>query len=124
MYKQTNNYGLICFSTGQFQCQIICLSYESIYSYIHLLEKELTKRNIMCADILIDQLLITGNNKNRFLSIKFSSGKFILSTATNINADTIYRQFTMDYLKSRTNILRNSVLSPKQITMIEHGCVL
>ena len=122
MQSEMNKYELICYSTGQYQGQVICLSYESIHSYIHSIENELIKKNIYKANILIDQLLITGNNKNRFLSIEFDNGNFLYSTAVNINADTIYRQFTTNHLKNRSDILKNSILTPQQIALIRKGC--
>lgn len=123
MSNEINKFELICYSTGQYQGQVICLSYESIHSYIHIIENELLKKNIHRANILIDQLLITGNNKNRFLSIEFDNGNLLFSTAININADDIYRQFTISHLKKRKDILTNSILTPQQISLIERGCI-
>lgn len=124
MQSKPSDFKLICFSNGYFQSQIICLSYESIYSYSHIIEQELQKQNIGNAKILIDQLLITGNTNNRFISIEFVDGNLIFPTAVPIKADSIYHQFTTDYLKKRKDILKNSILSSYQIALIEKGYVL
>lgn len=122
--NNNNNYETFYYSTGDYRCQILCLSYASIYSFIDEIQNELKEKQIKNARILIDQLLITGNNKNRFLSVDFNNGKLSFSTASNVLGDSIYRQFTASYLKKDNEYLKNSILSSNQKKLIERGCII
>jgi hypothetical protein len=75
-------------------------------------------------NILIDQLLITGNNNNRFLSLNIKNGSFDFSTASNVEADFLYHQLTSSELKKNRPLLDNSILSSKQKSLIRSGCVV
>lgn len=72
---------------------IICLSYNSLLTYIHEIENNL-KENIEIKCILIDQLLITGNTSNRFVKCNVLQGK--------LNLDTVKRVKCSDYVKKET----------------------
>ena len=47
----------------------ICLKYQSIYDYLPIIQK-----NISNGLVLIDCLLITGDNENRFIKLSISNG--------------------------------------------------
>lgn len=119
-----NNFKMFYLTSGQFSCQILCLSYKSIYSYVDIMQAELKKQNIVNANILIDQLLITGNSKNRFLSIRINNGNICFNDATNITPDIIHRQFTSSFLQKQQNYLNSSILTRREISMLKKGCVL
>ena len=107
-----------------YDCMVICLSYESIFSYIDALQKAISNNGVKDGTILIDQLLISGNGKNRFLTIKYSNGSFDLTSAQNIEADIKYRQITSCELKNNESLLENSILSNSQISLIKKGHVI
>jgi hypothetical protein len=92
--------------------------------YLEVLQTELQSKGILDGDILIDQLMITGNNKNRFLSLRMSDGIIDLSSARNVNVEQLYHQLTSSELRENAPLLKNSVLSSKQISMILGGCVV
>lgn len=119
-----NNFKIFYLSSGQFSCQVLCLSYESIYSYINNIQTELKNRNIFNANILIDQLLITGNSQNRFLSIKFIDGNFCFNDAFNVVPEVIHRQFTASFLRQQQNLLKSSILTEREISILKKGCIL
>lgn len=104
--------------------QVICLSYESIYSYISCLQTDFRSRNITSATVIFDQLLITGNNSNRFLLMEYKDNQFLYSTARNITPDNSVREKTMIEVKKHGNCLENSVLTSRQISMIKRGLIL
>jgi len=124
MEKMTNYYKIYTLSSGSYSCLVVCLSYESIFSYINALQNDLKHKGIENANILIDQLLISGNGKNRFLSIMFENGAFVHASAKNVETDQYYHQLTSSELKRNRRLLENSILTPKQISMISRGCVV
>lgn len=107
-----------------YDCMVICLTYESIFSYIDALQKAIYDSGINNGTVLIDQLLISGNGKNRFLTINYSNGLFDYTSAKNIEASIKYHQITSYELKNDETILENSILSNKQIALIKKGCVI
>lgn len=124
MKDMVNYYKIYYLSSGSYDCLVVCLSYESIFSYINMLQNELSSKGIYNGNILIDQLLITGNRINRFLSIKVEDGNFVYTSAQNVEADHYYHQLTSSELKRNKTLLNNSILSPKQISMLSRGCVI
>lgn len=107
-----------------YDCMVICLTCESIFSYIDALQKAISNNGIKDGTILIDQLLISGNGKNRFLTIKYSNGSFDYTSAKNVEADFKYRQITSCELKNNESLLENSILSTEQISLIKKGRVI
>ena len=62
---------------------VLCLSFKSLLSYIKEIEAELAEE-MKEGRILIDQLLVTGNEANRFVSCVFSNGRLDFKTAQNV----------------------------------------
>lgn len=122
--NKINYYKIYSLSASNYSCLVVCLSYESVFSFIDMLQDELNDTGIHNGDILIDQLLITGNSKNRFLSITIENGNFLYTSAKNIEVDHYYHQLTSTELQGNQTILNSSILSPKQISMITRGCVV
>lgn len=112
-----------CYS-GVYDWQVVCLSYDSIYSYIQLIQNDLTAQNVCEAKVVFDQLLITGNNTNRFLSIDFCDNAFLFGTAKNIVPETNIKQKTHSILLQNIKLLDNCVLTKKQVKMIKKGLAL
>jgi hypothetical protein len=99
---------------------IISLTYESILDYIEEIENELTiEENIRV--ILIDQLLTTGNNKNRFISCEYQNGKIKLFTAKNVDCKENIRIISSQILKDKYNLIENSILTKYQKQSIKEG---
>jgi len=120
----TNNYKIFVLSSDNYACLVVCLSYESIFNYIGELQAELKAKNILNGKILIDQLLISGNGRNRFLTLEIENGDLIYTSAQNVNAEHYYHQLTSSELKRNQKLLENSILTPIQISMISRGCVI
>jgi hypothetical protein len=102
---------------------IICLSYESILNYINDIEKEIGE-NKDKKTILIDQLLVTGNGRNRFLSVDICDGKIDFTSAKNVDAKQYYHQLTCSELKRNKDILKYCILTDRQVNMILEGLVI
>ncbi len=99
---------------------IISLTYESILDYIEDIEKNLSieKNKIV---ILIDQLLTTGNNKNRFISCEYQDGKIKLFTARNVKCSENIRKISSQVLKDNYELIENSILTKNQKQCIKEG---
>lgn len=102
---------------------IICLSYESILNYINDIENEIGE-NKDKRTILIDQLLVSGNGKNRFLSVNICNGKIDLVSAKNVDAKPYYHQLTCSELRKNKDVLKYCILTDSQVNMILEGLVI
>lgn len=100
---------------------LICLSHNSILCYQSQIEVELTSKNGL---LIVDQLLITGNSRNRFLVCTVKEGRLVLSTAKMFDGDGPYRAITANYLRTNREILNTSTLTDKQKRLIAKGCIL
>lgn len=105
------------------QIYLICMDYDSILNYIDEIEDEsLLKSN--SGEIIIDQLLVAGNGKNRFISCQFNYGKIELGTAKNIEGIYDYRRITVELLKEYQNELKYSILTDSQLRQIHEGHII
>lgn len=104
----------------EYEYFVISLTYESILDYIEDIEKNLSmeKNKII---ILIDQLLTTGNNKNRFISCEYQNGKIKLFTARNVNCSENIRKISSQVLKDNYDLIENSILTKYQKQRIKEG---
>lgn len=99
---------------------IILLTYEGILDYIEEIENKMNveKNKVI---ILIDQLLTTGNNKNRFISCEYQNGKIRLVTAKNVNCNETIRKISSQVLKNNYDLIENSILTKFQKQCIREG---
>lgn len=114
------NYLLIQLSNKEYDYLVLCLTYESILNYLDELENDLFFEN-KSGKILVDQLLVTGNGKNRFIVCEFKNNEILLSTAKNIVPDKEYRYLTSKLLQQNYQILGCSILSDHQRDLIMDG---
>lgn len=113
-------YNLIKINEDEYTYFIISLTYESILDYIEEIENELMiEKKIRL--ILIDQLLTTGNNKNRFISCEYQNGKIRLFTAKNVDCKENIRKISSQILKEKYNLIENSILTKYQKQKIKEG---
>ena len=71
--------------------------------------------------IIIDQLLTTGNNKNRFISCEYQKGKIKLFTAKNVDCSENIRKISSQVLKNNYELIENSILTKNQKQCIKEG---
>lgn len=101
---------------------VLCLSFESLLSYVRKIEAVLaveTKEE----KILIDQLLITGNGTNRFMSCKFSNGRLDFQTAQIVTPAEFFRKETVEWLHDNYSYVENSILTEDQRQKIKDNVV-
>lgn len=104
----------------EYQYFIISLTYESILNYLEKIEGEKVIQNSK-GILLIDQLLISGNNKNRFMSCEYENGKLKLFTAKNVVCKEKIRNISSRILKNEVRIIKESILPEYQKRLILEG---
>lgn len=117
------NYVLFGLDDKMDRVLLICLSYESIYSFCDELQREYCIRNEKGV-ILLDQLLVTGNGKNRFVTIPFEKGKIDFSKAHVASVDIEIRKISADLLKKNVVSLRDTILTEAQKEMIQNNIAI
>jgi hypothetical protein len=114
------NYVLYQLSNDKYDHLLLCLTYESILNYLDQLENDKLLRN-KSGTLLIDQLLVTGNGRNRFIACEFRDGEIILSTARNVVPENKFRDLTIKLLQVNYELLKCSILSDHQRELIMEG---
>lgn len=102
---------------------LVCLTYESILNYLNSIENDI-KNSCLNGEILIDQLLVTGNGKNRFLKCEYTNGKINLSTAQNVNPENEYKFLSTKLLQQNFENIKISILTEKQKKLIIEGNII
>lgn len=92
---------------------LLLLTCESIFDYIKNIEETLTILNTS-GRVLIDQLFLTGNCDNRFISCEFKDGKLDFKTAHFVNPSYYFRKETVNWLHNHYNYVENSILTETQ----------
>lgn len=101
---------------------VLCLTFESLLSYIRKIEAELAGK-AREGRILIDQLLITGNGVNRFMSCVLSNGQLDFKTAQNVTPAKFFRKETVKWLHNSYSYIENSILTEEQRQKIKDNIV-
>lgn len=111
----------ICQLTGkEYDGLLLCLSFENILHYLNEIENELALSSSHGV-LLIDQLLVTGNEYNRYMVCSYSNHKIDISTAENVLPNDWYRQLSIKMLQKNWNVLSNSILTDEQKENIRCG---
>lgn len=92
---------------------IIWLSAENLSEYQYTLESSLYFLNIS-GRILIDQLFLTGDSDNRFISCEFGNGKLNFQTAYVVQPAKSFRKETVEWLHNHYSYVENSILTEIQ----------
>lgn len=99
---------------------LLCTTVESVFTYLHNIENEpIIKRSK--GKLLIDQLLVTGNGKNRYISCIYNCGELELNSAQYVVPDEYYKKLSVKILKKNMGIVKNSILTSHQKECIAKG---
>lgn len=101
---------------------VLCLSFESLLTYIKKIETVLAQEPRE-ERILIDQLLITGNSTNRFMSCEFTHGRLDFTTAQIVTPAEFFRKETVVWLHDNYAYVENSILTEDQRQKIKDNIV-
>ncbi len=101
---------------------LLCLTYESILNYLKSIENE-----VMISEstgiLLVDQLLITGNGRNRFIVCPFDHGTINIDAAESVSPKECYRKLSIQLLRQNYACLENSILTDQQRSKIQEEVV-
>ena len=117
-----NEYIIIKTNVKEYDRLILCLTFESLLTYIHKIENNL-ERNIGIKHVLIDQLLITGNNSNRFIKCNFLRGELDLNTAQIVKPSDYIKKETVKWLHNNYHYVKNSILTNEQRQKIKDNII-
>lgn len=105
------------------QYYLICMDYNSVLNYLDEVENEpLIQSNK--GDLIIDQLLVAGIGKNRFLTCQFSHGEIKLDTAKNVDGTDSFRLLSSEILNQHSTALKYSILTDSQLELIRQGHII
>ena len=117
-----NEYTIIKTSGEGYGSLILCLSFESLLTYINNIEHVLVQDGVN-EKVLIDQLLITGDGANRFMSSDFTQGKLDFRTAQIVQPAEYFRRKTNEWLHDNYSLVENSILTEQQRQKIKDKIV-
>lgn len=117
-----NEYIIIKTNIKEYDRLILCLTFESLLTYIHKIEDNLEK-NVGIEHVLIDQLLITGDSSNRFIRCNCSRGKLDLDTAQIVKPSDYFKKETVKWLHNNYDYVRNSILTDEQRQKIKDNII-
>lgn len=105
---------------GDYNRFLLWMSFESLIDHLDNIEEDPSIIH-SSGRILIDQLFITGDGKNRFICCNFENGKLDLKTAhVVIPMERFYKE-TIRMLHDNCNYLENSILTENQRLKIKNG---
>lgn len=92
---------------------LLCLTYESILNYLKSIESEAMISESKGV-LLVDQLLTTGDGRNRFLVCPFDHGVLNVDAAENVCPKEYYKRLSIQLLRQNYTWLQNSILTDQQ----------
>lgn len=120
-----NNFDIVNLDNKEIKILVIMKTSDSPFDFVNELQEQL--RTIDFSGLfVIDELLHSGNNEERFISGFFDGNSFDNSKFKfeNIDKKSIIRSYMCNYLKSDLEVLNYSSLTDKQQKLISHGCVI
>ena len=92
---------------------LLCLTIEDITTHKASIESSPLIMN-QTGKILIDQLLVTGNSRNRFISCEYINGILDLTTAQAVRGDKYFKNIATKWLNTHYAYVENSILTEDQ----------
>lgn len=120
-----NNFDIVNLDNKEIKLLVIMKTSDSPFDFVNELQEQL--RTIAFSGLfVIDELLHSGNNDERFISGFFDGNSFDNSKFKfkYIDKKSIIRSYMCNYLKSDLEVLNYSSLTDKQQKLISHGCVI
>ena len=120
-----NNFDIINLDDSDIKILVIMKTSGSPFDFVDELQEKL-KMIGFSGIFIIDELLHSGNNKERFIIGFFDGDSFDNSKFKfeNIAKKSSIRSYICDYLKSDLEVLNYSNLTDAQQKLISHGCVI
>ena len=96
---------------------ILCLSHESVLTYYEEIQNEALIQNNK-GYCLIDQLLVTGNEQNRFILIPYIYGLLDFANGKAVSVNQNIRKLSVDLLSKNITALQDTILTDSQQKMV------
>ncbi len=109
-------------NNDEYDLFLLCLSFESIVNYLNDIESSeqiVGKSGVL----LIDQLLVTGNSDNRFISCKYISGKIDINSTTKVIPEERMKELSLRLLSENKGCYKNSILTSYERQCIDKGII-
>ena len=99
---------------------LLCLTFKSVVNYLS--EIESAPEMVTCSGkVLIDQLMVTGDGDNRFISCNYLNGKLDMTTGQIVIPDDRFRSITIERLHENYIYVEHSILTEHQRECIKKG---
>lgn len=99
---------------------LLLLSFESLFEHLDSIEQSLNMLNTSGKN-LIDQLFLTGDGANRFISCEFKNGKLDFQTACIVSPADFFRKETVGWLHNHYSFVEHSILTEEQRQKVRDG---
>lgn len=118
-----NNYNIVKIKSNEIL--ILLFTPESPFEYLSEISADL-KEIGFSGLIILDTLLHSGNNEERFIGCKFKNNMLLKDSfeMLNIPKKDEIRRYLCDYLKNDLEYVELSSLATSQIRPLEKGCVI
>ncbi len=120
-----NNFDIVNIDNKDIKILIVMKTSDSPFDFINEIQEKL-KIIGFSGLFVIDELLHSGNNEERFICGFFDGDSFDNSKFRfkDIAKKSDIRSYICNYLKSDLEVLNYSNLTDKQQKLISHGCVI
>lgn len=109
-------------NTDGYDRVLLWLSFESLLDHLDSIESASNMVN-SSGRILIDQLFITGDGDNRFISCDFKNGKLDFKTAHIVSPVESLRKETVQWLHDNYEYVEHSILTESQRQKVKDSIV-
>lgn len=111
----------ICELSGkEYDRFLLCLTFDSVMNYLGNIEEEPIISGSK-GTIIIDQLLVAGNGRNRFIICPYNYGELDIESAKNVVPSEWCKKMSVDLLRENLESLHNSILTDRQRECIRQG---
>ncbi len=116
------NFNFYLNSNGTYNAIIILKTSEAPFEILDSIAEYLSKNNFS-GNIIIDQLLHSGNNNERFIVGNFDGKQFDTTSFRfeKLKKQSPERKYMCEYLRSDDDIINFSILTTEQKNLIKHG---
>lgn len=120
-----NYFDIVNLNETDIKILIVMKTCESPFIFVNELQEQL-KLLEFSGVFMIDELLHSGNNEERFIRGFFDGDSFDNSKFKfeNIEKKSEIRNYVCEYLKSDLDVLKYSILTEAQQKLISHGCII
>lgn len=117
-----SNFNILELSGEKYDLLVVMKAYEAPFAFLDQLAKELADRRFI-GTVLIDELLHSGNNSERFIRAYFDGEKFDRSAFMfeNIERRDKIRKISCEMLRNESDIIDYSILNSAQKCLISKG---